>query len=226
MRVISGSNQTALAARALVARDFIWFTVRDRSSGALASVGFWSDIETVSGVSVLGQDGSTVTRTYIGAGSLIAVDDIPAVSTIQVQDIRIRMSQLNESVENAIRGYDIRQGGVQIHRGLFDPVTRQLVSPAFIRFVGFVNTVEIKTPSENEDGYVELVCVSHTQELMRANPATRSHADQQKRANGDDFFVDAAVVGNWKKTWGENPQAKPVETKKGLFGWGNFLGFL
>lgn len=227
MRAISTENQAALSARALVARDFIWFVARDRETLAPVSVGFWSDIENVSSVPVIDPNtGSLVSRSYYGAGSLIAIDDIPAVSTVQVQDIRIRMSQLDAAVNNVIRFYDTKQARVEIHRGLFDPVSRDLVAPAFVRFVGFVNLVEVHTPPEGGDGYAELTCVSHTQELTRANPSTRSHADQQLRAPGDTFFVDAAVVGDWKGTWGESRGAKPVETRKGLFGWGNFLGFL
>lgn len=227
MRTISVQNQAALAARALVARDFLWIVARDRSTGNPVPVGFWSDIENVSSVPVIDPDTLlTVTRPYYGAGGLISIDDIPAVSTIQVQDVRIRMSQLDEQVANAVRGYDTKQARVEIHRGLFDPISRDLVAPAVVRFVGFVNLIEIRTPEEGGDGYVDLTCTSHTQELTRSNPATRSHADQQVRQVGDDFFVDAAVVGDWEFQWGEEKGVKKVEARRGLFGWGGVFGFL
>lgn len=228
MRAISTANQTALAQRALVARDFLWFVARDRETGEPVPVGFWSDIENVSSVPVIDPDTLvTVTRSYYGAGGLISIDDIPAVSTIQVQDVHIRMSQLDEQVAAAIRGYDTKQARVEIHRGLFDPISRDLVAPAIVRFVGFVNLIEIHTPEEGGDGYVDVTCVSHTQELTRSNPATRSHADQQTRQAGDDFFIDAAVVGDWEFSWGEEKGVKKVPTRPpGLFGWNNFLGFL
>jgi hypothetical protein len=225
VRTVAPAVQSALAARALVARDFLWIVARTRADPPVpVSVGFWSDIENVSGVQVIDPDTlTTATRSYYGAGGLIAVDDIPSVSSIQVQDIHIRMSQLDEQVETAVRTYDVKQARVEIHRGWFDPVSRQLVSPAIIRFVGFVNTVEIHTPAEGGDGYVNLTCVSHTQETTRSNPATRSHADQQNRAVGDDFFIDAATVGDWQFSWGEDRSAKKVETQKGIFGWGGWF---
>lgn len=228
MRSISTENQAALAARALVARDFLWIVARNRTTGQQASVGFWSDVENVTNVPVIDPDTlGSVARNYYGAGGLISIDDIPAVSSIQVQDVHIRMSQLDEMVELAVRGYDTKQARVEVHRGLFDPVSRQLVAPAFVRFVGFINLIEIKTPEEGGDGYVDITCVSHTQELTRSNPSTRSHADQQTRSDGDDFFIDAAVVGDWQFQWGEDRTAKKVETRPpGLFGWNNFLGFL
>lgn len=228
MRAISLDNQNALAQRALVARDFVWIVARDRSSGLPATVGFWSDIENVSGVFVLDPDTLTpVARSYYGAGGLIEIDGIPATSTIEVQDVNIRMSQLDEMVQQAVRLYDIKQARVEIHRGLFDPVSRDLVAPAFVRFVGFVNLVEILTPSENEEGGVTLTCVSHTQELMRANPATRSHEDQKaNRDPTDTFFIDASVAFEWELQWGATQGAQKVETRKGLFGWGGVFGFL
>jgi len=228
MRVISIDNQNALAQRALVARDFIWITARERDTGDPVSVGFWSDLENVSGVFVIDPDtGLPVTRSYYGAGGLIEIDGIPAVSTIEVQDVNIRMSQLDEMVQQAVRLYDIKQARVQIHRGLFDPESRDLVAPAIVRFVGFVNLVQINTPSEGNDGGVVLTCVSHTQELLRSNPATRSHEDQKaNRSATDNFFVDASVAFEWEFDWGAVRGTQQVETRKGLFGWGNFLGFL
>lgn len=226
MRPISTENQAALAARTLVARDFLWFVARNRITGAPESVGFWSDLENVTAF-VLNPDTLTpVSRSYYGAGGLISIDDIPAVSVIQVQDVHIRMSQLDEMVDNAFRLYDIKQARVEIHRGLFDPISHDLVAPAIVRFVGFVNLVEVHTGAENEDGYVDITCVSHTQELVRSNPATRGHEDQLQRAPGDNFFIDAAVVPEWDLEWGETKGAQKVETRKGIFGWGNFLGFL
>lgn len=227
MRPISLENQAALAEYRLMPRDFLWIIARQRDTGDPVSVGFWSDIENVSSVPVLNPDTLLpVMRSYYGAGGLIEIDDIPSVSTIQVQDVHVRMSQLDEQVALAVRQYDTKQARVEIHRGLFDPVSRKLVAPAYVRFVGFVNLVEVHTPRENEDGYVDITCVSHTQELMRSNPATRGHEDQVHWFPGDDFYIDAAVVPEWDLDWGAVKGVQKAETRKGLFGWGGFLGFL
>lgn len=228
MRTISSENQTALSQRRLIPRDFLWIVARDRETNAPVSVGFWSDIENVTAFVLDPDTLLPVSRPYYGAGGLIAIDDIPAVSVVQVQDITIKMSQLDEQVALAVRLYDIKQARVEIHRGLFDPDTRNQVAPAMVRFVGFVNQVRINTAPENSEGGVTITCVSHTQELTRSNPATRSHEDQKVRISNDDFFIDAAVVSEWELDWGEVKGTAKVETAKpkGLFGWGNFLGFL
>ena len=226
MKVVSPNTATALAARRLAPRDFLTITARDRSNGESVTVGFWSDLANVDALVVDPDSGAPDLRTFHGAGSLISISDIPAVVGVSVQNVTITMSQLHEQVEQAIRLYDCKQARVEIHTGLLDPDSKKLIDPAERIFVGFVDHIEIRTPRENEDGAAVLTCTSGTQELLRSNPATRSHEDQQVRAPGDAFFKDAAVCGEWRHNWGAVGKNAKVETvkPKGLFGWGGFLG--
>jgi hypothetical protein len=224
-RSLSAGNLAALAAGTLVARDFIWFVVRDRVTGDPVTDGMWSDVSNVT-ANVLDPDtGLSVSRTFYGSGTLIQVDDVPLVSSLTVQNITIRLSQVEDRVEDLVRTYDAKQGRVELYRGLFDPSTRSLVAPAYCRFVGFIDKVEINTGAEDEEGGVVLTCVSHTQELTRYNPDTRSDTSQKERSATDNFFADASVVGSWEHFWGKTSGTVSTE-KKGLFGWGNLLGFL
>ncbi|HWJ89099.1 MAG TPA: hypothetical protein VNS12_13610 [Pelagibacterium sp.] len=226
MKIVSPNTAAALAARRLAPRDFLTMTARDRATGAPVTVGFWSDLASVSALVVDPDTGASMLRDFYGAGSLISISDIPAVVGVSVQSVTITMSQLHDQVQDAIRFYDIKQARVEVHSGLLDPDSKKLVDPAEPIFVGFVDTVEIRTPRENEEGAAILTCTSGTQELLRSNPATRSHEDQQVRAAGDAFFKDAAVCGEWRHNWGATGKNAKVETRKGLFGWNNFLGFL
>ncbi len=70
------------------------------------------------------------------------------------------------------------------------------------RFIGFVDGVDIVTPAEGEEGSITLSCVSHTQEMTRSNPDTRSDASQRLRSATDDFFADTTVAGEWEIFWG------------------------
>lgn len=225
MKLYSANTVAALAARRLMPRDFVWIVARDRETGEPASVGFWSDLSNVSALMIDPETGAPVLRDFYGAGGLIQVSDIPSIVGVSVENVTVTMSQLHDQVEEAIRLFDCKQARIEVHTGLLDPETRQLVDPAEPIFVGFIDHIEIRTPSENEDGAAILTCASGTQELLRSNPATRSHADQQVRAPGDDFFLDAAVCGDWDHYWGAVGQNKVTTTKpKGLFGWGGFLG--
>lgn len=228
MRTYPPAVTSALAARRLRARDYLWIVAHTRDDWSPVSVGFWSGLTDVTDVPVVDpHTGLSDDRNFYGAGGLIEIPDIPATVGFAVSSIEIKMSQLDEQVENAVRLYDVKQAEVQIFRGLFNPDTALLVSPAECRFIGFVDDLRIVTPKENQDGGVLLQCSNHTQELLRANPSTRSHSDQQNRHSGDDFFKDADSVGEWGPLqWGPaTVKADSKPQKKGLLGFGGtFLG--
>lgn len=216
-RYISAENLAALQARQLVARDFLWIVARDRNTGVPVTDGMWSDVGNVSASVIHPDTGLPVTRDWYGSGTLVAIDDIPLVSNLSVQMVKIRMSQVSEHVAQLVRQYDCKQARVEIYRGLFDPESRQMVAPAECRFVGFVDTIEIVTPPENEEGAVTLNCVSHTQEMTRANPETRSHATQVLRDSNDTFFKDADTVSEWEVFWGSEKGKVPTQPKRKKF---------
>lgn len=203
MRSFSTTLQNALLSRSIVFRDFLWIVARNRETGAPYPYGFWSDVGSVSVQVVNPLNQQAVTREFEGAGTLIQISDIPAVSNLTVQTITIEMSQISPSVADVVRGYDLKQARVEVFSGYFDPDSRALLEPAFCRFQGFVDDAPIKTPKENEVGSITLTCNSHTAELTRANPETRSHDAQLLRDPMDGFFKDAAAVGDWNVDWGQ-----------------------
>lgn len=203
MRNLSAENYAALQARELVARDFLWLVARDRSTGASFSYGFWSDVGDVSAPMLNPNTGLPETRNFEGSGTLISISDIAMEASITMQTITINLNQIDEAVNNIIRGYDLKQGQVEVYRGLFSPLSRQLVAPAVNRFIGFVDQITVNTPKEGEEGSVTLTCASHSHEFTRYNPSTRSHEDQKRRDPDDDFFVDASTIGEREHFWGQ-----------------------
>lgn len=203
MRYQSSILQNALLNRAIVFRDFLWLIPRDMDTGNPAPYGFWSGVADISAQVINPLSGSAVTRNFEGAGALIDISEIPAVSTLEPQKVTVRMSQLNADSQAVVRGYDLKQARIEIFSGYFDPGTRMLLEPAFCRFQGFVDFVDVKTPKEGENGSVSLTCASHSSELRRTNPDTRSHDSQQLRAPGDAFFKDVVAVSDWNIFWGQ-----------------------
>lgn len=214
-RSLSSANQSALEQRRLVARDFLWVIARDRDTGNPQTVGFWSGASDVAADVINPDTGNAVSRNFYGSGTLISIDDIPLVSNTAVQNVTIRMSQIDDLVQQAFRLYDIRQARVEIYRGLFNPATRQMVAPAFCRFVGFVDLAEVTTPAENEEGGLTLTCASHTQELQRWNTDTRSNQSQDDREDGDRFYRHTVTTGEWEVYWGrKNGKVRGRRRKK------------
>lgn len=203
MRSLSSANLAALQARVLLPRDFIWFVVRDRTTGAPVTDGYWSDVGNITAEIIDPDSGGIVSRAWYGAGSLISISDIPLMSSITVQNITVTLSQVADRVNALVRTYDCKQGKVEIYRGLFDPATRIMVAPAVPRFVGTIDEAPIRTPPEGESGDVQLTCTSNTVELTRTNTDTRSDASQRLRAAPDAFFADVTVVATWQHFWGK-----------------------
>lgn len=204
MRSFSTTLQNALLNRKIVFRDFLWIIPRDFSSGDPAPYGFWSGTTSISAQVVNPLSGSAIERDFEGAGALIEISDIPAVSGTAVQTVTIKFSQISPGAQNIVRGYDLKQARVEIYSGYFDPNTRALLEPAFCRFQGFVDTAPLVTPAENSEGSLTLTCTSHAQELTRSNPDTRSDDSQKSLRNASDgFFKDVAAVGEWNVDWGQ-----------------------
>lgn len=202
----STAYTSAYAARTLVKRTLFWIVARDRDTGDPQSIGFWDDLGTVTLSVKEGLTLSTVSREYIGSGTLIEAGRIALTSDISVRPLEIRLSQIDESVALAVRGYDARNARVEVHEAMFDPATRSLIAAAEPLFVGYVDTLRVITPAESQDGAIEITCVSHTRDLTRANPAVRSHVDQVLRSSTDSFFRDSGAVGEWEIYWGRQNQ--------------------
>ena len=217
-RYISAENQAALEARQLVARDFLWIIARARGTGLPVTDGMWSDVGNVTASIVHPDTGAVVSRNWYGSGTLVQISDIPLVSNLSVQTVTLQLSQVHERVEQLVRDYDCKQARVEIYRGLFNPSTRAMVAPAECRFVGFVDTIQITTPSENEEGSVTLSCVSHTQEMTRSNPDTRSNGSQILRHATDNFYQDTSTAGEWEVFWGSEKGKVRTQKRKKFLG--------
>lgn len=217
MRYITAENQLALEQRRLIARDFVWFVAKRRDTGASVTEGIWSDLYNVNAEVIEPDTGITQTRSFFGAGSLVEISDLPLVANLSVQNATIRASQLHSEIERIVRDYDCQQARVEIYRGFFSPETRLMVAPAMARFVGFVDTIEIQTPTEDEEGSVTFTCASHTQEVTRSNAETRSSAYQKIRDPNDGFFDDADTVPEWEVWWGSEKGVVPTQKKRKKF---------
>lgn len=204
MRSFSTTLQNALLNRKIVFRDFLWIIPRDMDTGNPAPYGFWSGRGNITAQVINPLSGSAIERNFEGAGALIEISDIPAVSGTAVQTTTITMSQLNADAQAVVRGHDLKQARVEIYSGYFDPSTRALLEPAFCRFQGFVDQAPLVTPAETAQGSLTLTCTSHAQELTRSNPDTRSDDSQKSLRNASDgFFKDVAGVGEWNVDWGQ-----------------------
>lgn len=220
MRVFDSNTLNALSSDTIIVREMVYIGGKD-NSGSPKSFGFWNGEDDVSISVVSLADGTTVSRTYIGGGSLNNIGVAPGKVGLDVRTIQIEMSRVHSGVIDMVRGNDIRNAVVETHKVLFDTTAGQVIGPAYGEFFGEVNGAPINTPARAGTGSVMIKCVSVTRELTFTNTALKSD-ETQKLRSGDRFYKYTGVAPEWPIFWGEAQEsvASTPPKKTGLFGWG------
>ncbi|TPN44465.1 hypothetical protein FJ981_28120 [Mesorhizobium sp. B1-1-4] len=203
MKSIDGTTYAALLAApdaGICERDFVTFYVRSLDGLTTTMFCFWNDLDTVTASVLRGDTGSAENRDFVGDGSLLSVDRVPLVSDLTIQTVKVTLSQIHATVQDMVRGHDIRGARVEIHRGLFDPSTHAVAGSIYCHFVGKVNKAPIATPKIGDEGSISIDVVSIVRELTRTNPAKKSD-ETQKRRSGDRFRRYSGVA-NVPVFWG------------------------
>lgn len=205
MRSFTTAEANGYAARTLIPRTLIFVQPKDRLTGDLVNFGFWDGTGDVTLTVTDGLSQTDEDRDFTSRGAVLAVGDITLSDNLNVGSVQVSLSQLNSDVEDALRGYDMRNAPIQIYRALFGIANpRALVAPARCRFVGFVNTAPISTGAIGSQAATTMTCVGCTRELTRSNTDLRSDESQQRRQSGDRFFRWVAATGQVQVFWGQS----------------------
>lgn len=196
----------------IVPRYFLRIVGKNRDTGANEPIQIWTGELPLTADTIDPNSGATLSRTYQAGASWLVIPTIPSTLSLEARSIRMKFSRLPAPVMNAIRLYDPKMGSVQIHRGLLDPNSMGLVSPAYCIFNGFINRAPIKVGPAGDEGTVELEITSHARFLTKTNGAKFSDEFLKRRSGGTDRFgryLD--VAGLWKVYWGEDD--KPIHER-------------
>lgn len=205
MKNLSVAEIAAYQDRKFIARSMIYVVSKNRATSASVDFGFWNGLEDITANVLDGLTLLSTSRDFNSKGAVLSIGDISLSDTLNVSSVQVTLSNLNATVEAAIRTYDMRNAPIQIYRALFDPDDpTSMVDDARCRFVGFVDTVSITTPAEGGQAAAVLNCVSCTRELTRTNAELRSDESQQRRQPGDRFFRYAGATGQVQVFWGQN----------------------
>ena len=197
MRSFDVPTQAILDGRqGIIARQLIWITAKNRSTGNPETIGFWN-----------GEDHQVVTinaenRTYYGAGTMLNVPRIISEVGLKVRTLRITFSAIAPEVEIALRQYDARLAKIQIHRVLLDLDTRNLVSEPHRVFKGTINKHPIPTKRPGEKAELTVELVTSARSLTNTLALLKSNASQ-KQINGDKFYRYAVIAGDVVTVVGE-----------------------
>lgn len=183
------------ARRPTIARQMLWVSARNRSTGATETLGLWTGEYSLS-VTI---DGAA--RTYHGAGSVLDVPEMTGQIGLDVRTHNVTLSALSPEVQQLMRGYDARLAPIEIHRALFDPdaPTTMIGGPVRI-FRGWVDGVTFK--EEGGGHTVELTAASHSRGLTVPLMLRRSD-ESYKLRGGDRIGRYCDVSGSVPVYWGE-----------------------
>lgn len=193
----------ALASGQIVVRDF--FTVSGKTlGGAAAQFAYWTGEDNVAVNVVPAGGGSIVSRNFVGGGTLLEVPAVVDAIGIEARSITIGLDHISKAVGSPmdmVYGNNVRVARVELHRGLFDPATWNLVSAPHLIFAGRIDQPSIDDAAAGGEGSLSLSVISSAIDLTKTNPAMES--DEQQKRRGDRFRRwgdSAATVETW---WGQ-----------------------
>lgn len=187
----------------IVPRDFVWIRALNTDTGVVEEIGIWNGNVPVSVPVIRPSDGAEIVRIYQGIAGLMQVPSLPMQMKLEVRSVKLEFSNLTPALINAVKVYDPKGRAVQIHRGLLDPSTMNLVDPAICRFDGFTNRAPIRRGKDGGEGKIILECQSHARLLAAGSPDKLSD-EFFRRRGGRQPYLD--VVPN--VTWGQEDKVK------------------
>lgn len=201
MKAYDAPTLAALSKGGLVLRDFLYLYAKT-SGGVVTPFGFWSGENTVSVNVVSAQSRQVEARTYQGTGAVLDWPQIVAQIGLDVRTLEVVLSPLHAGVADMVRGHVVKHALAELHRGLFDVQTGQIVSAPHPEFLGKVDGAPIETPAAGGEASVKVRIVSSVDELTRTSTAKKSDESQKLRAS-DRFRRYAGVAGTISVWWGE-----------------------
>lgn len=189
------------ARRPVLVHHLVWIAARNRTTDEIETLGLWTGADHQE-FSVEGE-----LRPYVGAAGIVALPNIVSGTGTDVRSMRLRLAPMAPEVELAIRGYDARQAPIQIHRLLTDPDTMAPIGIPVRRFRGWINSLELVTAADGEEGRCDLTLVSSARAGTKTLAQKKSDASQrlrQRPGGGEDrFYQYADVSGAVQVKWGE-----------------------
>jgi hypothetical protein len=197
--------------RGIVPRDFVFIRAKNRETEEIEEIGLWNGPISISALVVRPNDGEDESRTFQNMAGLMQVPAIPMSMKLEVRSIKLVFSNLSPAVINAVLVYNAKGRPVQIHRGLLDPSTRNLVDPATCRFDGYVNQVRIKRAKAGNDGLITMECQSHARQLAMGSAQKFSNEFFEERGAEQPFLNIVPKI-----VWGQKDLVHERNGRRGV----------
>lgn len=178
---------------------FLYIKAKNRDTAADQPVGIWSGDEDIT-INVEAPDGTTVSRTYYGGCNLDIPNGIPYVADLTDNPVTVTVSQIADTTQLLVRGYDVRLAYCEIHATTW--TGGALTSTPQLQWVGIVDEAPISTPAAGSDGNISFSIRSEIMsQLTLTNPAKSSDSHQKRRLSTDTFCKYSGTIESWNIQW-------------------------
>lgn len=191
------------ARRGLIIYDMVWIDARNRQTGAIEGVGFWTGGPSTHIAVTDMWTQQPAARLFLGFGGLMSVSGIRHKAGTTIRPARIALSAINEDVLSAIMAYQLRGAQVQVWLSYHDPETGLRVGSPEPQFKGYVNEAPVRRPASGDQALVDMTIVSTARNLTITSRAKKSQAALEERNPGDKFRIYKAHQRTVEVPWGE-----------------------
>ncbi len=179
-----------------IVRWLLWIKPRTRDTYVETPFGFWND--------VYDRDFTVdaEVRAYTGAYGTFIPPKIIYEKGLKVQEIQIGFSNLNPTIDNALRVYETSGAPVFLHKALFDTDMNLLEIEE--KFRGQISRFPNAIPETNGKMSATLHCVSSARLGTLTLGALKSNIAQKERLATDRFREYASVSPASADFWGKD----------------------
>lgn len=206
------ATEAAIAAGRIKAADLVDFYVKTAGGSPLVLRAWnWPGSTTYPGT--VGLDGSTASNTYESLyGRIVVPKAVRMAASLASEPLEITLdgSRSADDADWIGRFVDANwhQGKVRVRQVMLDMATEALASKPMWEWRGRLDHRELVT-QKDELSIWRVTCQGGLFRIRGRRLKTRSHADQQLRSPGDNFYIGTAnMVGrplNWAKAVGNIP---------------------
>jgi hypothetical protein len=137
--------------------------------------------------------------TWLGVGSLAAIEEVAENVELEFPGTRITLSGVPSAILSLALAEPAQGRIATIFFGAIDPTTRAIVTAPAVEYIGLMDTMPIEDGAQ--EGSVTVNCESRM--VVFATPRTRrfTDPDQRKRSATDGFFRFTAQMVDRELVW-------------------------
>lgn len=163
--------------------------------------------------------GETISRTFLGGGHLVSIDDVVRSEGTAIRSHGVVLSGISDDVRDMVLGYDIRDALFEHYIGEVNEDTGLVLHKPSLEFVGLVSVPEpVDGPLDVGSAEPAVSTISLTVNSIGATLLSRNYdmrSIEASRSRSDDLFFEYADVAHRVSVWWGDDKRSQRDKKGG-----------